>query len=456
MTDLILDQKTIRPPWLIEAKALARLAGPMALAQLAQMAILTTDVLLIGRFSEEALASVTIGNAVYYFAWLIGNGPASAVSPMVAQILGARPRDRAHVRAAVRMSLWTAVLISIPMLAVLLNARWILLHLGQQPELAKGAGVFVAVLCFGLPFTMGFQVLRNFTAALGKPGAALWVMLASIVFNAIVGWTLIFGHFGFPRLGLVGSGIATAGSAVFAFFAMLVVIWLTPSVRAYRIFRRFHIPVRPKFVEVLRLGLPMGLAMIFEAMLFNTMTLVMGSFGMTPVAAHQITLNVASITFMIPLGIGMAATVRVGLAAGRNDMVGARRAGFTAAVMATGFAAVCGLIMALFGRQIASLYVGVPEIIELTATLLIVAAAFQVFDSLQVVGVLSLRGLKDARASMILAGVSYWLAGAPVSIGLGVLLGWRGLGVWIGLAFGLAVAAAAMGARFMWLTRRTA
>jgi MATE family multidrug resistance protein len=453
VTDLTLNRPAHRPAWLEEAKALMKLAGPMALAQLAQMAILTTDILLLGRFSEQALASATIGNAIYYFAWLVGNGPASAVSPMVAQILGARPKDRAHVRAAVRMSLWTAVLISLPMMALLLNAEPILLRLGQKPELAKGAGVFVAMLCFGLPFTMGFQVLRNFTAALGKPGAALWVMLASIGFNALAGWTLIFGHFGLPRLGLVGSGLATAGSAVFAFVAMLVVIWLTPSVRAYRIFRRFKNPVKAKFVEVLRLGLPMGLAMIFEAMLFNTMTLVMGSFGMTPVAAHQITLNIASITFMIPLGIGMASTVRVGLAAGRNDLAGARLAGFTAAAMAAGIAAVFGLGMALFGRQLAGLYVNDQAVVSLAATLLIVAAAFQIFDSLQVVGVLSLRGLKDARASMILAGVSYWLAGAPVSIGLGVLMGWHGLGVWIGLAFGLAVAAGAMGWRFVWLTK---
>lgn len=455
MTDLTLNTRTAQPPWLEEAKALMKLAGPLALAQLAQMAILTTDVLLLGRFSREALASATIGNAVYYFAWLIGNGPASAVSPMVAQILGAHPNDRAHVRAAVRMSLWVAVLISLPMMGVLLNAGWILRHLGQDPALAKGAGTFVAMLCFGLPFTMGFQVLRNFTAALGKPGAALWVMVGSIFFNALVGWALIFGHFGLPRLGLVGSGLATAGSAVFAFVAMLAVIWLTPSVRRYRIFRRFLRPVKAKAVEVMRLGLPMGLAMIFEAMLFNTMTLVMGSFGIVSVAAHQITLNVASITFMVPLGIGMAATVRVGLAAGRNDLVAARRAGFTAAVMAAGIAAFFGLGMALFGRQIAGLYVADAGIVSLSATLLIVAAAFQIFDSLQVVGVLSLRGLKDARASMILAGVSYWLAGAPVSIGLGVLLGWHGLGVWIGLAFGLAVAAGAMGARFVWLTKTT-
>lgn len=450
---MTLDTRLPPVPWLEEAKALMKLAGPLALAQLAQMAILTTDVLLLGRFSREALASVTIGNAVYYFAWLIGNGPASAVSPMVAQILGAHPNDRAHVRAAVRMSLWVAVLISLPMMGVLLNAGWILRHLGQDPALARGAGVFVSILCFGLPFTMGFQVLRNFTAALGKPGAALWVMVSSIFFNALVGWTLIFGHFGVPRLGLVGSGLATAGSAVFAFVAMLAVIWLTRSVRKYRIFRRFLHPVKAKAVEVLKLGLPMGLAMIFEAMLFNTMTLVMGSFGIVSVAAHQITLNVASITFMVPLGIGMAATVRVGLAAGRNDLKAARLAGFTAAVMAAGIAAFFGLGMALFGRQIASLYVADAGIVSLSATLLIVAAAFQVFDSLQVVGVLSLRGLKDARASMILAGVSYWLAGAPVSIGLGVLLGWHGLGVWIGLAFGLAVAAAAMGARFVWLTK---
>ena len=447
-----------RTPWLIEARALIALAAPMAAAQLAQMAVMTTDVILLGRLSREALAAAAIGNTVYYFAWLLGSGPGFAVSPVIAQILGARPRDRARVRATVRMGLWVTMLASLPLMIIMLNARWLLGHLGQEPGLARDAGLFVSMLAFGLPFTLGYQALRSFAAALGKPGASLWVMLAAIVFNGVAGYGLIFGHFGLPRLGLVGSGLATAGSAIFAFVAMLVVIWLTPGLRAYRVFRRAHRPVPVKIRELVRLGLPIGVMNIFEAMLFNTMTLVMGTFGATAVAAHQIALNFASITFMVPLGIGMASTVRVGVAVGRGDLAAARRAGVTAMVLAVGFISLVAVAMVLFGAQIAGLYLGSGRdgdeaVIVLATQFLLVAAAFQVFDALQVVGAHALRGLKDARMPMVLAGVSYWLAGAPVCILLGVGLKMQGLGIWIGLAFGLAVAAAAMVWRFHRITR---
>jgi MATE family multidrug resistance protein len=198
--------------------------------------------------------------------------------------------------------------------------------------------------------------------------------------------------------------------------------------------------------------------MMFEAMLFNVMTLVMGSFGTTSLAAHQIALNFASITFMVPLGIGMAATVRVGLAAGAGDAHAVRRSGFTAMVMGVGFITLCGAGMALFGAGIAGLYVGgrAPQdlaVIATAALFLKVAAAFQVFDALQVVAGQSLRGLKDARAPMYIAGGSYWLAGAPVCLLLALTFGMKGLGIWIGLAVGLAVAAAALSTRFALLTR---
>jgi MATE family multidrug resistance protein len=459
VTDLTFDQPHLRrTPWLIEAKALLVLAAPMAMAQLAQMAVMTTDVILLGRLSREALAAAAIGNTVFYFAWLLGSGPGMAVSPMIAQILGARPRDRSGVRATVRMGLWVTMLAALPLMLIMLNARWILSHLGQSPELARDAGIFVSMLAIGLPFTLGYQALRSFAASLGKPTATLWVMLASIVFNGVVGYGLIFGHFGLPRLGLMGSGLATAGSSIFSFVAMLVVIWATPTLRQYRIFRRAHRPVSVKARELVRLGAPIGVTMIFEAMLFNTMTLVMGTFGAVAVAAHQIALNFASITFMVPLGFAMASTVRVGLAVGRGDMEAARRAGVTAMVMAVGFISVVAVAMVLWGPQIAGLYLGGGRegdtaVIVLATQFLLVAAAFQVFDALQVVGAHALRGLKDARMPMILAGVSYWLAGAPVCILLGVTLKMQGLGIWIGLAFGLAVAAAAMCWRFYRITR---
>jgi MATE family multidrug resistance protein len=447
-----------RTPWLAEARALLILAAPMAGSQLAQMAIMTTDVVLLGRLSREALAAAAIGNTVFYFAWLIGSGPGMAVAPVVAQILGARPGDRRHVRATVRMGLWVTMLAALPLMLIMLNARWILSHLGQDPDLAAGAGVFVSMLAIGLPFALGYQALRSFTAALGKPMAALWVMLAAIVVNGVLGYGLIFGAWGLPKLGLLGSGLATAVSSIFQFVAMVVVIWLTPSLRVYRIFRRAHRPVPVRVRELIRLGVPISMTMIFEAMLFNTMTLVMGTFGAVAVAAHQIALNFASITFMVPLGLGMASTVRVGLAAGRDDMAGARRAGVTAMVLSVGFISVVAVFMVLFGKEIAALYLGSgragdDQVIALGAQFLLIAAAFQVFDALQVVGAQALRGLKDARVPMILAGVSYWLVGAPVCILLGIGMKMQGLGIWIGLAVGLAVAAVAMTWRFARITR---
>jgi MATE family multidrug resistance protein len=448
-------------PVLAEARALAVLAGPLIVTQLAQMAVMTTDVILLGRFSRAALAAAAVGNTVYFAAWLIGAGPAFAVAPMIAQILGLDPADRGAVRASVRMGLWAVWMAAAPMILVLWQAKAILVAAHQDPVLAENAGRFVAMVALGLPFTMGYLVLRSFTTALGKPGPGMWVMAATIGVNAVGGYTLIFGHFGAPRLGIVGSGLATAASSLFSFAAMTAVVLAHKGLRPYRVFAGFASPALDKLTEVYRLGLPIGMAMIFEAMLFNVMTLVMGSFGVVSLAAHQIALNVASITFMVPLGLGMAATVRVGLAAGAGDAHGVRRSGLTAMVMGVGFIILCGAAMALLGGPIAGLYVGGRaaqdlKVIAMAALFLKVAAAFQVFDALQVVANQSLRGLKDARAPMWIAAGSYWLAGAPTCLVLAYAFAMKGLGVWIGLAVGLAVAAAALTARFALLTRRPA
>jgi len=444
--------------WIAEARALTRLAAPLVFTQLGQMVIMTTDVLLLGRFSRIALAAAAIGNTVFYFTWLMGAGPAAAVSPMVAHIVGENPDNRRGVRAALRMGMWAAGLVAAPMMVLLWFGGEILLALHQDPVLAAAAGQFLRILAFDLPFSLAYLVLRNFTTALGKPRAGLWVMGATIFINAALGYTLIFGHFGAPRLGIVGSGLATTISAVFSFLGMAVYVQAAPAMRVYRAFRRFARPVGVKLAEVFRLGVPMGLTMTFEAMLFNAATLLMGTFGATALAAHQIALNVASVTFMVPLGVGMAATVRVGLASGAGDPDAARRAGLVAMMIGVGFVALCGVVMALAGAPIAGLYLGGRaeadlKVIAMAAIFLKLAAAFQVFDALQVVNAQSLRGLKDVRMPMVLAGASYWLIGAPVCLFLGMGLNMQGLGVWIGLSISLAAAAVMLGARFFWLTR---
>jgi multidrug resistance protein, MATE family len=445
-------------PWIVEARELIKLALPLVATQLAQMAIMTTDVVMLGQLGKTALAGAALGNTVFFLTWLLGFGTTAAVSPMIAHILGASPNNRAGVRAVVRMGLWSVLLISIPLAIVLLFTKDLLVVLGQQPALAEAAGRFTMPLCVGLPFSLGYQVLRNYATALGRPKAALWVMVVTIAFNALADYALIFGHFGMPRLELFGSGVATATSFTFCFLAMSFVVYLTPALRKYRIHRRFHRPDRTKFVELLRLGMPIGLTTIFEAMLFNAATLLMGIFGTASVAAHQVAMNVASITFMVPLGVAMAATVRVGLAAGGGDHAGVRRAGYTALAVSTCFMSVAAVILVLFRHRIAGLYfaAGDPanaDVLALAALFLAVAAAFQVMDGLQVTAALSLRGLKDARMPMWIAGGSYWLAGFPLCLWLGVGLGMKGLGVWIGLAFALLVAAFLLCWRFHYLSR---
>jgi MATE family multidrug resistance protein len=447
-----------RAAWAVEARAMSALAAPLILTQLAQMAIGTTDLVLLGRFSQSALAAAAIGNTLFFLAWLMGGGPASAVSPMIAQILGATPLARGGVRASLRMGLWAVTITSLIMIPVMWSAEPILKVLGQAPSLAHMAGQFCFVLAFGLPFSLGYQVLRNFATALGRPRAAMMVMLATIGFNALGGWILIFGHLGAPRLGIVGSGLATAGSAMFSFLAMMTVVHLDPVLRVYRITRRLHRPAKAKLIEVFRLGMPIGVTMIFEAMLFNTMTLIMGTFGTVSLAAHQIAMNVASITFMVPLGLGMASTVRVGLAIGAGDMAAARRAGLVAFSLAAGFMLATGAIIALESRPLAGLYLGSGSAqdaaaIAMAALFLKAAAAFQVFDAVQVVGAQALRGLKDARMPMILAGGAYWLVGAPACLILAFAFHLRGLGLWIGFVISLAAAATAMSVRFWRLTQ---
>jgi len=441
--------------WLLEARELLRLAIPLAATQLAQMAILATDTLMLGHLNPAALAAAALANTVFFFCWLLGTGPANAVSAMVAHAVGASRAHHMGVRAATRMGLWSAALMVPPLLCVLLLTRPILLALGQQPALAADAGRYMSTLCLGLPFALVFQVQRNFATSVSRPLAPMLVMGLAVLFNAAGDYTLIFGHFGAPRLGLPGAGLASACSNLFSVSAMGAVILATPALRRFRITRRLLRPDWGRLKEVFRLGTPIGLTTIFEVMLFNSATLEMGLLGTASLAAHQIAITIPSLTFMVPLGIGLAATVRVGLAAGAGDRAAARRAGFTAMAIAALFMAFMSVLLIAFPRAIAQAWIpaGHDDVIALTVSFLHVAAAFQIVDGLQVTAAMALRGLKDARAPMWIAGASYWLAGFPVCIALGFGLHWAGLGIWIGLAFGLLVAAVALGWRFAWLSK---
>jgi MATE family multidrug resistance protein len=468
MTDHLADPGPLisagrRAAWLLEARELLRLAVPMAATQLAQMIILATDTVMLGHFSKEALAAAALGNTVYFLVWLLGSGMPMAVSPVIAHIQGKhsarrKAHDRREVRIAVRMGLWSVALVSLPLLCVLIFTHPILLAFQQQPELAADAALFMSGLAWGLPFALGFQVLRSFSTALSRAVPPLVVMGLAIAWNALGDYALIFGHFGLPRLGLLGAGMASASSNIFSFLMMLTICLAVPALQRYRILHRLWQPHWRSFTELFRLGLPIGVTMVFEVALFNGAALAMGTFGLASLAAHQIAITIPSLTFMVPLGIGLAATVRVGLAAGAGDRKAARRAGFTAIGMAAAFMCMTALVLLLWPHPIATLWL--PDIAEnadvlaLAVSFLHVAAAFQLVDGIQVSASMSLRGLKDARGPMWLAGASYWLAGAPMCLFLGFGLGLKGFGIWLGLAFGLLVAAVSLTTRFILLSKK--
>jgi MATE family multidrug resistance protein len=275
--------------WMLEARELLRLAVPLAATQLAQMIILATDTVMLGHFSKEALAAAALGNTIYFLVWLLGNGLPMAVSPVIAHIMGeyagvadrgnatgrresavgdkahfpVRTRDQREVRVAVRMGLWSVALCSLPLLGLLIFTRPLLLFFGQQPRLAGDAAVFISGLAWGLPFALTFQVLRGFSTALSRAVPPLVVMALAIAWNAAFDYALIFGHFGLPRLGLYGAGLASASSNIFSFAAMLAVCLIVPGLRRYHILHRLWQPHWQGFAELFRLGVPIGVTMVF-------------------------------------------------------------------------------------------------------------------------------------------------------------------------------------------------
>jgi len=440
-------------PWLRESRALLVIGMPLAATQLAQIAIMTIDVIMIGALGAEHLAAAALATTIYFTAWMTGMGPVAAVSPIIAQAVGANPGERNAVATAMRMGIWAAVLVSIPLALLFVFAESLLLMIGQTPELAARAAPYVMVLGIGLPFSLAFTAVRNFATALSKPNSALVVVIITTMINAGLNYVLIFGHFGAPRLELVGAGIASVIANAAGFFLLLGWVRFAPFFKEYCVTRNLFVPDWDQLKELFRIGMPIGLTMMFEGGLFNMGVVMMGWVGLTALAAHQIAVNVASLTFMVPLGLAMGGVVRVGLAAGAKDPVGVRRAGITVIGISSFFMLICGFVFLVFPRTIAGLYIDVAdpanaEVVELAVTFLRIAALFQLFDAIQVTGAYALRGLKDTRTPMWLAGLSYWMIGFPACLILAFGVDLGGAGIWYGFVIGLAAASVAMGWRF--------
>ena len=456
MTDLAHMRAGTRRAWLAESRAMLALSWPIILTNLAQMALNTTDVVMMGRLGPEALAAGALGFNLYFPVCIFGIGVISAVAPMVAREVGARSSSVRDVRRTVRQGFWAALAISVPVWIILWFAEPILLTIGQEPALAAGAERYVRALQWAfLPFLL-FLVLRSFLTALERPVWAFLVVGAAVPLNVLADWCLIFGNLGFPRLELAGAGLATTLVSAMMFTGLALPVIGDRKFRRYHIFGRFWRPDWPRFRELWRLGLPIALTLVFEVSIFNAAVFLMGLVGPAALAAHAIAIQIASLTFMVPLGFSQAVTVRVGRAFGAGDRDGIRRAGWTAYAMGVGFMAACACVMVLVPRLLigAFLDLSLPQnmpVVTLAVTFLMFAALFQIVDGAQAVGAGMLRGLHDTRMPMLFAAVGYWGIGLPLGIVLAFPLGLAGAGIWIGLAAGLAVVAVLMTGR--WIMR---
>ncbi|MGO4172396.1 MATE family efflux transporter [Bosea sp. TAF32] len=440
-------------PWLAEARAMLALSWPMVLTNVAQTAMTATDVVMMGHLGPRALAAGALGGNLYTAFLIFGIGVMSAVSPMIAIELGRNKHAVRDLRRTVRQGFWAAATMVGPMWVVLWQAEFILTAMGQDPALSKAAASYIHTLQWGLlPFFL-YLCLRGFVAALQRPRWAFIVVLFAVAFNAFANWCLMFGHLGFPALGLPGSGLATALSSTLMFAGLALVVSLDRHFRRYHLLGRFWVPDWPRYRTYWRIGFPIGLTVAFEVIIFNGAAFMTGLLGETPLAAHAIAIQIASLTFMVPLGIGQAGTVRVGRAFGAGDAEGIRRAGAMALILALSFMASTALLMALAPQWLVAPFLdsstpGAAEVTGLAMIFLFYAAVFQLADGAQVVGASILRGLGDTRVPMIFAGIGYWGIGLPLSAALGFLTPLAGRGIWIGLVVGLAVVSAMMLARW--------
>jgi len=431
------------------ARASLALGLPLIGSHVAQFAISLTDAVMLGWYDVEALAAEVLGGMLFFVVFMLLSGFAIAVMPMVAS--AETSGDQRQVRRVTRMGMWASLLFAALFLPFLVFSERLFLALGQEAHIALLGGQYLEIAGWGIIPALLVMVLKSYLSALERAGVVLWVTIGAVVVNAIVNYALIFGHWGAPELGIQGAAIASlAVQIVSLVLLMIYVIRVTPE---HALFTRFWRPDWEAFGQVFRLGWPIGITSVSETGLFAASSVMMGWLGTLQLAAHGIALQITSLMFMAHLGLSNAATVRAGRALGSNDIDGLRR----------GALVVLGLSGAMVVTTIV-LFLSVPElligpfldpeepardmVIATGSVLLAAAALFQLADAAQAMALGLLRGVQDTRVPMVIATLSYWVVGVPVSYVLGFTWGWDGVGVWLGMAFGLALAGAFMMARF--------
>ncbi|HEY0303444.1 MAG TPA: MATE family efflux transporter [Longimicrobiales bacterium] len=420
-----------------ELRALGRLAFPIVVIQVGLMFMGVVDTMMVGRVSAAALAAVALGNFYYFAAVIFGMGVLLALDPLISQAVGAQ--DDIAIARAVQRGFVIGLVLTVLASAVIPSAGTVLAWLHQPADVVPLTHTYVLGTIPGVAPFFFFIVIRQTLQAMHQTRAIVLTIIVANLVNVAINWILIFGNLGAPAMGVLGAAIATSISRWVMFFAIALMSW--PLLRKY--IRPWHPEtwaVRP-LLHMIRIGAPIGGAHFLEYATFGTIALLMGLLGTTEVAGHQIAINLASLTFMVPAGISAAATVLVGNAIGRADPEGARRAAKAALLVGAGFMSLSAIVFLAVPALLAGLYTSDLGVLTIAVALLPIAGLFQVFDGLQVVGAGVLRGAGDTRAPAIISFLGFWLVGMPVSIYLGLYTPLRAVGLWWGFVFGLAAVA---------------
>lgn len=423
------------------ARAIAILGLPLIGGHVAQFAIGLTDTVMLGWYGVEALAAVTLGSTYFFSIFLLGSGFAFAVMPMVAAAAGAG--EERQIRRSTRMGLWLSLIYGVLAIPLLWWSEPILLLLGQKPQVAHDAAQYLRIAGWAIFPALLYMVAKSYLAALERTQIVLWMSVFGAVLNALVNYALIFGNWGAPELGVTGAALASVVTNLVSFG--LVLTYALRVLPEHELLKNFQRPDWEMLGKVLRMGAPIGLTTVAESSLFAASAMMMGWLGTVPLAAHGIAVSLAGLAFMVHLGLSNAATIRAGNAFGRRDRAHMARGGKVVTLLSL-LVSVLGIsVFLLFPEPLISLFLDPQdpqkeEILLIGAGLLAVAALFQLMDGMQVIALGLLRGVQDTAVPLVIAVVSYWAVGIPASYVMGFVLGWGGIGVWVGLVAGLTTA----------------
>lgn len=429
--------------WREHLRASLSLGIPLVGGQLGLMLMNTTDTVMLGWYGVEDLAGGVLATQAYFIVMIFGAGIGQALMPMIGQAEGAG--DQRAVRRMVRMGLWLAIVYALLTMPIFFFGETILLALDQDQTVSALAGQYLVIAAWALFPTLLANALRSFLTAIEHAQIILWSTLAAAGANIVINYMLIFGNWGAPELGIRGAAYATLLVNIAMFGAMAVYIAVHSRTRSYNVFSRFWRSDWPVFLDLIRLGLPIGVGIFAEVGMFIFASIMIGWLGVVALAAHGIVMQIAAIAFMVPLGMSQVATVRVSNALGRVDPANLLRAAHSVMIVAVCFAMCSATLFFLLPETLIGLFLDetqseVAAVASYAVPLLFVAAVFQLVDSTQIVAVGQLRGLKDTKIPMLFAIFAYWGVGMSVAYLLGIRFELGGVGVWSGLASGLAVA----------------